>query len=1475
VNFNQIIQTLINLALKKRLLVVSFMLGLIAAGLLAYQNLSMQAYPDFTSPMVRVITLMPGKGAEEVERLVTLPLEKELNGLPGEVSLRSQSIFGLSVIKIVFEDGVSTQMARQQVLERIHQADLPDDVNPELDPDASPIGEIYRYTVDSKYYNAMSLKATEDWQLEKLFRQIPGVVDVTSFGGPTKTYQVNIDPGRLKALNLSVVQVFDAIAKSNATTGGNYIENNGQAYIVRGLGLLSSVADLENVVISAQEDGTPIRVRDVARITIGPGLRLGQVGKNDSDDVVQGIVLMRRGQDPSRVIERLYDKFPQLQAALPDGIRLVPLYDRMELVRRTMETISHSVAEGIVLVVAVLILFMFEVRSALIAAVVIPLSLLVAFILLNVFHVPANLLSMGAVDFGILVDSTVVMVENIHRRLAHEGRGLSADDRVHLVGTAAKEVSKPIFFATVIIATAFLPVFAFSGVAGKLFHPLAFTMNFALLGSVLVAMTIIPVLCSFFLTKKPIVERESPVFRWFEKIYRPALRFSLRRPLALLGGVGLAVLLAAGIFFNLGTEFLPKLDEGNIWLRVTVLPTSVALEKSVEIARSVRQNLLRYPEVKNVVSQIGSPDDGTDANPPSNIEFLVDLKPAKEWRSQWGENKEKLVESMDKALDVIPGIQTTFSQYIQDNVDEAIAGAKGEVAVKVYGTDLTVLQRFGDEISAKLQKIPGMVDVAADQLLGQPQYRIEIDRDAAVRYGINVEDLNRIIEVAIGGKVATQMVEDDRKFNVVVRFDKAYRTSLEALSDLMIPTPDGRVVPLLQVARLVTSQGATTILHSDNSRLITVKANVRGRDLGGAVQEAQQVINQSIHLPPFYRLVWGGQYENQQEANTRLQIAVPITLIAIYILLYLPFGKHRDALISMSAVPLAFLGGTIALALTHTYFSVSAGVGLIAAIGVSVQNAVIVVSSVRENRRQGMNKHRAILIATQNRLKPVLMAGTVAILGLIPAALSNGIGSQSQKPFAIVIIGALCVSTMMTLLVIPALYVLVEDLMPNRAFLFNKRVRDRFIPNDSRLIYQDEPRDPRTPRSLSGNLLSYLLLLGVLAVTSLAGCGEPSTKIPEVPERSGLQSAPSEAIVLTPAQEKTIGLRLEQVRQAPFPINVSLTGEVQAINDKLAHVFSTVTGPVISVSAKLGDVVRQGQALCQIKSDQVGQLQADLMQEILEVDAEIRAAQVQSRLSQSVYQREMTLYRDKVSARADMEAALAQYEKDRATLVSLAAKRQATIQAYQERLSLYGVGGGVAQEVVRSHRLSPYVTLRAPRTGLVIARDINTGELAEPSHELFSLADLSEVWVVGNVYEKDIPKIQLGQPVAITVDSLGDQVFNGHVTYIGSILNPNTRTMDIRIQVANAAQQLKPNMFARMKIRTGYRDSLVVPASAIQHAGDYAFAYVPLAPHRYEERRVEVGLTEEGQTQLLSGLTAGQQIVTEGTLALKGEVLNK
>ena len=1025
----KLLNNLIEFFYRRRWLTILAIVILLTGGVWAYQTLDTEAYPEFTNPTVRIITLAPGKGAEEVERLITIPLEKELNGIPRETWMRSISILGLSVISVVFEDGSQQLQNRQQVLERIAQADLPDYANPSLDPDSGGIGEIYRYTLESKYYSPMSRRVIQDWQLEKAFKQIPGVIDVVSFGGPTKTFQVQIDAKKLVSYNIPLAQVFQALQNSNATTGGNYIENNGRAYVVRGLGLLTNVQDIERVVVSNTQDGIPVKVKDIAHVDIGPGIRLGQFGKNDDDDALEGIVLMRRGVNASKVMERLYKQLPQIKDILPDGVKLEKLYDRQELVQHTLETVFHNVFEGVVLVVAILILFLFDFTSGLIASAAIPLSLCFAFILLNMCHVSANLLSLGAIDFGIIVDGAVVMVENAFARLSQLTNGTPANEKNELVLKCAQQMGTPILFAVIIIMATFLPIFTLEGVAGKLFRPLVFTMNFNMLGALFSALFIIPALIGIFLVRRKLSHKVSPVIAFVHSIYTPLLSWSLKNVKLVLVGAVACLALTAILAANVGSEFLPALDEGNIWIRVTVLPTSVSLEESVKIAKRLRQLISTFSEIRNVTSQTGCPDDGTDPNLFSNIEMFLDLKPASEWRPQFHENKGELIKALNKELSVIPNVLLYFSQYIQDNVDEAVAGAKGALAIKIFGPDVAVLQKLGDQISDIVSGVPGLVDVVNNQQMGQPEYQIQIKRDNAARYGVNVSDVQSLVDTAVGGKVATRLIDGEKRFPVLVRFAKEFRNTEHALDNILIDPPGPiTAVPLSEMASIKYGYGPAFITRERNSRVMYVRINLRGRDLGSAVHEAQEKIDKQVKLPEGYRLLWAGQYEFLQDANQRLIIIVPATMLLIYLILLAAFGSHKNAFLIMCGVPLAGLGGVSALLLTGTYFSVSAAVGFIAVSGVAVQNGVILISHINHLRiNEKLSVFNAAYQGALDRMRPVLMTATVAMLGLLPAATSNGIGAQSQKPFAIVIIGGLLSATALTLVVLPALYTMINQ----------------------------------------------------------------------------------------------------------------------------------------------------------------------------------------------------------------------------------------------------------------------------------------------------------------------------------------------------------------------------------------------------------------------------------------------------------------
>lgn len=1019
---------LIKLSIKNKFISATIAILLILTGIYCLKTLDIEAYPDFTNPIVQVITQMSGKSAEEVERLATIPLEKNLNGIPNEQKLYSSSLFGLSVIKVVFADGLPSSLIRQQVLERIYQTELPDGVKPVLGPDASAIGEIYRYTIESDYYNPMTLKAIEDWQMEKAFKQVPGIIEVNSFGGPVKTYKVILNHEKVRFYNLDVGEIFDAIKASNSTGGGHYISKNDQAYIVRGLGLYSDIESIENTVITSR-NGIPIRVKDVGIVAIEPAVRIGQVGKNLDNDVVEGIVLMRKGENPTKTIKNLQNKLPDIKAQLPKGVHLKPFYERSELIHNTMHTIGHNVICGIVFVIIVLFAFILDLRITLIASLVIPLALGFAFTLFKIFDIPANLLSMGAVDFGIIVDGAVILMENIFRCLAEYKWQLTQTKKEAIIYKAVKEVGNVITFSTIIILCCFLPILAFDGVAGKLFHPLAFTMGFSLIGAVITSLFFLPAISAIYMPVKNIQEKDNKILDKITNIYRKFLNKILEElPKEFLSLVGGMFVVALTLFCFIGSEFLPNLDEGNIWLRVTVLPRSTTIEHSVEVAREIREILLQYPEVKNVISHIGSADDGTDPNLLSNIENMVDLKLAKDWRWKWHKNKQKLIQDMSEKLSDIPGITTYFTQYIQDNVEEAVSGSKGQVVVKIYGSDLYELQKLQDQTLAVLSNVKGIVDLSYDQIIGQPQYQIKIDRVKASRYGLRSDDIQKVVEIAIGGKNATQVLENEKRFDVFLRLEAKDRNSYRKIQNIIVKTPEGISVPLSNVTDISTDNGAMIITRSENSRVAIVRFNIRGRDLGSTVKDAQKELDKKLQLPDEYRIKWAGQSESQKSANTRLAIILPITLILIGVILHLNYKSKRLVLIAMSPILVTLSGCIFALFVTRTYFSISAGVGFIAAIGVSIQNGVILLSSIIRQNKLNTNLISAIEKGAIQKLRPVLTASLVAILGLLPAALSNGIGAQSQKPFAIAIIGGLSVGTFFTIFLIPLLYKITKEI---------------------------------------------------------------------------------------------------------------------------------------------------------------------------------------------------------------------------------------------------------------------------------------------------------------------------------------------------------------------------------------------------------------------------------------------------------------
>jgi len=1003
-------------ALHQRFITLALVAVLTAAGLVSFRHLPIEAYPDVADVEVDVITLWPGHAAEEVERHITLQLEKELNGIANVTFLRSFSNFGLSNVRILFADGTDDYWARQQVQERVAQAEIPADAKPGLGPLASVIGEVYRYTLHSSSMSLIELKALQDWLLEREFRSVPGVVDVVSWGGGIKQYQVAVDPARLRAYNLTLKQVFDAVGANNSNAGGSYIRDGQYALMVRGIGLVESLADLESIVVAAQK-GTPVRVRDIGHAEIGHAIRFGVLGRDHEDDLVQGIVLMRKGENPGAVIEGVKKKLDQLGPLLPAGVEMKPYYSRDRLVRTTVTTVMRNLVEGAVLVVILLSLLLYNVRAALIVALVIPLSLLFAFVFMDLRGIPANLLSLGAIDFGIIVDGAVIMTENIVRRLAGSRAGGSGV--VPAVQDAAIEMARPLTFAVLIIMTVYVPILTFQRIEGKLFRPMAVTISVAVISALGLTLTLIPVLATF-LFRRPPAERESPLLHWVRRPYNRSVAWCIRRPQGPIGGATILLALACVVFMLLGKEFVPELDEGDVWLRVK-FPVGISLEDARPYAHEIRERLIAVPEVRTVVSQLGAPDDGTDPNGPDNCEFYIGLKPREDWAAR---DKDNVVEAMARALDGIPGITVNFSQPIKDNVDEALAGVKGELSIKIFGPDVFTLEAKAKEISAVLGGIAGVADLDYDRLVGQPQLRIVVDRKAAARYGINVQDVQDVVEAATRGRAVGEIFEGERRFGLTVRLLTDGAEPLTRLRDLAISAPGGERVPLGQVAEFVKTEGLAQILRESSQRRIAVKWSVRDRDMGGLVAEAMRKVDAAVKLPDGYRMVWSGRFEDQQRALARLYVIVPLVLFIIFVLLFGAFQSVGDTLLIMLNLPFALIGGTLALFAWRTNFNISAAVGYIAVFGVSVLNGVVLLSSIRQAREEGLGVRDAIARGCAIRFRPIVVSAVVAVIGFMPAAFSHGIGAEIQRPLARVVIGGLISSTALTLLVLPAIYAL-------------------------------------------------------------------------------------------------------------------------------------------------------------------------------------------------------------------------------------------------------------------------------------------------------------------------------------------------------------------------------------------------------------------------------------------------------------------
>ncbi|SFE99413.1 efflux RND transporter permease subunit [Spirosoma endophyticum] len=1020
---NKFIKSILSFSLKNKFFIFFLTALSVVAGVISYQNTPIEAFPDVTNTQITLITQWPGRSAEEIEKFVTIPIEIGLNPVQKRTDIRSTSIFGLSVVKVLFDDGVDDIFARQQVNNLLNGVELPEGIRPDVQPPYGPTGEIFRYTLQSPTRTARELKTLQDWVIDRQLKSVSGVADVVSFGGEVKTYEISVDPRRLIDYNITPLQLYQAVASSNVNVGGDVIEKNSESYVVRGIGLLRNQQDIQNIIIKNIK-GTPITVHNVAQVSESALPRLGQAGRNKEDDVVECIVIMRKGENPSEVIERVKAKINELNTSiLPSDVEINTFYNRETLINFSTHTVTHNLIEGIVFVTVIVFLFMADWRTTVTVSIVIPLALLFAFICLRLKGMSANLLSMGAIDFGIIVDGAVVMVEGIFVTLdemAHQ-QGMTKFNKLAKLGILRKtgtEMGKAIFFSKLIIITCLVPIFSFQKVEGKMFSPLAWTLGFALLGALIFTLTLVPVLASILL-KKNVREKHNPFVNVVTKYATNTFNFTYAHKKMSL--VFTAVLVAVGLsgFTLLGTEFLPELNEGSIYVRAT-MPMSISLPESVKQTVQMRHIFEEFPEVKGVISQTGRPNDGTDPTGFYNIEFLVDIYPQDEWKSH--STKEELVEKMQEKLQIFPGVNFGFSQPIMDNVEEAVSGVKGSIAVKIYGPDQTILEGKAGEIQKQLATVQGIEDLGVIRTTGQPEMRIELDDRKLALYGINKNDAEAVIEMAIGGKAATQIYEGERKFDLRIRYDRPFRSSEQQISQLMVPTEAGTMIPIKEIARVYTQTGPVLIFREASQRYGAVKFSVRGRDMGSAVAEAQQKVQANVKLPSGYTVKWAGDFENQQRATARLVQVVPISLLAIFFILFVLFGNVKDAGLVLFNVPFAIIGGIAALLITHVNFSISAGIGFIALFGICIQNGVILISVFKKNLRSGIPLNESIREGVISRIRPVVMTAMMAGIGLIPAAVSHGIGSETAKPLAIVVIGGLITATLLTLFVFPLIF---------------------------------------------------------------------------------------------------------------------------------------------------------------------------------------------------------------------------------------------------------------------------------------------------------------------------------------------------------------------------------------------------------------------------------------------------------------------
>jgi heavy metal efflux system protein len=1043
------IRTLVDFALNNRFVVIALVILLVAWGAVSFHNLPVESYPDIADNYATVITQWPGRSAEEVEQQVTVPVEIVMNGLPHLTALRSESIFGLSYVLMIFDDQSDNDWNRQKVLERLTQVTLPQGLQPQIGTDWSTVGQIYWYTLRSTNpkYDLTELRSIEDWTLEKEFKSVPNVVDVSDFGGTVREYQVRVDPNKLVSYGLSIGQVEQQLANNNINAGGSFVEAGLQQMNVRAIGLFNRTQDIEQTVLTTKS-GTALRVKDIAVVQQGPKIRLGHMARAnhmadgkivDEPDVIQGVVLLRKGADAGPTLDLIHQKVDELNSTiLPPGVKVVPMLDRADLLHYTLHTVEHNLAEGMILVTIILFLFLGNVRAAFIVALTIPFSLLFASIWLDLSKIPANLLSLGALDFGMVVDGAVVMVENIMRHISHRANDATSGDEgsptprkdtvvvkpvAVMIREACHEVQRPVFYAIAIIITAYMPIFTLQRVEGRLFRPMALTVAFALLGALTFSILVAPVL-SALLFRRGVKEWRNPVMVFLTERYRHAVRWAIENR-KFTFGVGLAVL-AMTLFLAfsgiIGSEFLPHLDEGAIWARGT-LASSTSLTEGSRFADQARIIFASFPEVTTVVSQSGRPDDGTDTGGFGNTEYFVDLKPKDQWRPVFRQNKEELIAAMNRALEVMPGAFWNFSQPIEDNVNETISGTKGGLAVKIYGSDLYVLEQKGDEMVSAMQHIPGIEDLGIQRDTGQPNLDFTIDRKAAARFGINVSDIQDAIQTAVGGNAVSQVLQGEARYDVAVRYQEPYRNTPEAIANVRLLSPSGERVSMSQLTKIEVKDGAYDIYREGNSRYVAVRFSVRNRDLGSTVGDAIKAVGDKVKLPVGYHIVWAGEYESEQRASARLAVIVPITILVIFIILYSMFRSPKWGLLILAVVAMAPFGGMLALFLTGTHFSVSSGVGFLALFGVSVQTGVIMLEYINQLRARGYTIVDAAIEGAVLRLRPIMMTMLVATFGLLPAAMSHAIGSDSQRPFAIVIVGGLLGALLMSIFLLPTMYV--------------------------------------------------------------------------------------------------------------------------------------------------------------------------------------------------------------------------------------------------------------------------------------------------------------------------------------------------------------------------------------------------------------------------------------------------------------------